>query len=241
MIRNFSVNGLPVSAQYTQDSIDGVFLPLLQTLTRMQKELGRRLIVLMAGPPAMGKSTLCCFLEALSRETESLTPVQCVGLDGFHYSNEYLLSHTAIVDGNETALRSIKGAPETFNVSSLAALLASADPIFPIYDRQLHESVPNVIPVTEDILIVEGNWLLLDSAPWNALPCDFSVFLQPEDTNQLLERALNRKIAGGFDPEAARAFVYRSDRRNIEYCIDHSRRADLTLLIYANGHMEVMK
>lgn len=238
--RDFTVNGLSVRAEYDPESIRGVLLPLLSQLTQLQKALDRRMIVLMAGPPAMGKSTLCCFLEALSRETEGITPVQCVGLDGFHYSNAYLSAHTAIVDGAEVSLRSIKGAPETFDVAALSALLNQRSPVFPIYDRTIHESVPNRVPITEDILIIEGNWLLLDMPGWNTLPRDHSIFLFPEDIELLLRRALARKIAGGFDPEAARAFVQRSDRRNIEFCLEHSCHADTRILIRATGHMEVL-
>ena len=39
---NVLINGLEVNAVYSRDSIEGIFLPLLRKLTKMQKEKGRR-------------------------------------------------------------------------------------------------------------------------------------------------------------------------------------------------------
>lgn len=239
--RLFLVNGLQVHAKYSLENRDRLFIPMLRSFTERQKQLGRRMIVFMAGPPAMGKSTLCLYLEALSRETPGLTPIQCLGLDGFHYSNAYLESHTTTRGGRTVSLRSIKGAHETFDAAALAQLLSQKDPLFPVYDRRIHESISNAIPVTEKILIIEGNWLLLDMFPWASIPHDASIFLHPEDPESLIEKALQRKIAGGFDPEEARVFVNRSDRYNIEFCLNHSRSADHEILVHNNGYMEVYK
>lgn len=239
--RLFLVNGLQVHAKYSLENKDRLFIPMLRSFTERQKQLGRRMVVFMAGPPAMGKSTLCLYLETLSREIPELIPIQCLGLDGFHYSNAYLESHTALRGGQSVSLRSIKGAHETFDAPALMQLLSQEAPMFPVYDRRIHESIPNAIPVTEDILIIEGNWLLLNMLPWSSIPHDASIFLHPEDPESLVERALQRKIAGGFDPDAARAFVNRSDRYNIEFCLEHSRSADYEILVHTNGYMEVCK
>lgn len=237
---SFSVNGLPVRARYRDEDIRDILLPLLRVLTEKQRHLDRRMIVFMAGPPAMGKSTLNCFLSDLSRSDPDLTPIDALGMDGFHYSNAYLNSHSIIQNGNEIVLRSIKGAPETFDVRLLAEKLLTPNAAFPIYDRKLHESVPDAVLPSEKILLIEGNWLLLDEAPWNTLPCDCSIFLRPGSPDALLDRCVARKIAGGFDPDLARAFVDRSDRKNIETCLTRSRRADLEILIRSNGDMEVI-
>lgn len=236
----FNINGLQIHAQYRQTDIESILIPMLHSFSEKQKRLGKRMTVFLAGPPAMGKSTLCTLLEKLSHTTPGVTPVQYLGLDGFHFPNAYLEANTAERDGQIVSLRSIKGAPETFDAAALKELLTQNDPVFPIYDRRIHESVPNAVPVKEKILIIEGNWLLLDMPPWNSIPCDASVFLYPEDTHLLLDRALSRKIAGGFDPERARSFVNRSDRSNIEYCLKYSRRADINIMVRRNGQMEVL-
>ena len=64
---------------------------MVRRLDRMQREKGERLVVFLAAPPATGKSTLAAFLAGLSQKF-SCMPVQAVGLDGFHYQQEYILT-----------------------------------------------------------------------------------------------------------------------------------------------------
>ena len=180
----FQVNGLMIAAEFDARDREKIFLPLLRRLTALQRERGRRIAVFLAAPPAAGKSTLCCYLEKLSREEAELTPVQTVGIDGFHYTQAYLESHSLVRDGAEISLRKIKGAPETYDVPALAALLARVElpgQRWPLYDRRIHDPVPEAVEIREQILIVEGNWLLLDEAPWRDLRCDYSIFLRAGD------------------------------------------------------------
>lgn len=237
--RSFRVNGLEINAQFGEQDVDKIYLPLLRKLSQMQKEKGKRLIVLLAAPPAAGKSTLCCYLEALSRECAELTPVQCVGLDGFHYPNSYLDAHSAIINGREIPLRLIKGSPESFDVSALAEKLTLArenDVFFPIYDRRIHDPLPDAVQITEKILIVEGNWLLLDEGAWRDLTCDYSIFLRMGDENQL-ERIVRRKMQGGISEKEALRSVRENDWPNICRCMAHSRRGDLNLAWDINGNL----
>ena len=78
-----TINGVKVLAQYTQRSVDEIFLPLLNALSSLQREKGRRILVMLAAPPGSGKSTLLSFFERLSRDT-----IQVIGMDGFHRRQE---------------------------------------------------------------------------------------------------------------------------------------------------------
>ena len=53
----FKVNGFEMTAVYNEDTIQKVFLPLLKQLQQLQKEKKERIIVFMAAPPAVGKTT----------------------------------------------------------------------------------------------------------------------------------------------------------------------------------------
>ena len=231
----FLVNGLEIRAEFRKRDRDEVFIPLLRTLSKLQREKQRRIIVFLAAPPAAGKSTLCLYLEKLSREIPGLIPVQSVGIDGFHYTNEYLRSHFIDRDGETIPLSRVKGAPETYDVAKLAACLADPGAKWPVYSRKLHEPVENALEISEDILILEGNWLLLNEEPWNRLSCDYSVFWAADDPCQL-ERVVQRKVMGGFDEAQAREFVMQNDLPNIRRCMEHSRRGDLNI----NSRMEVL-
>jgi len=235
----FNVNGLEIRAAFSKRDRDNVFIPLLRTLAGLQRQKGRRIIVFLAAPPAAGKTTLCLYLEKLSREMKGLIPARSVGIDGFHYRNEYLSSHFIERNGEILPLSRIKGAPETYDVEKLRFCLEHPDAKWPVYSRRLHEPVENALEIREDILILEGNWLLLDEAPWNTLKCDYSVFWAADSPEQL-ERVVQRKIMGGFGEDEAREFVMRNDLPNIRRCMERSRRGDLNIAINREGFMEVI-
>ena len=67
---SININGIDVDATYSDKSIKEIFNPLLEHLTALQKEKGRRILVLLAAPPGAGKSTLVSFLQTLSEGVE---------------------------------------------------------------------------------------------------------------------------------------------------------------------------
>lgn len=238
---SFCVNGLDVRASFDTDARDGIFLPLLERLTELYHKSSRRVVAFLAAPPGAGKSTLGCYLEALSRRHDGLAALQCVGLDGFHLPNAVLDARTIDVGGACVPLRSIKGAPETFDADALKRCLDSSredGQRWPVYDRRLHDPVPDAVAITGEILLVEGNWLLLDEEPWRALSCDLTIFIRAE-ADELTSRLIRRKTAGGLDEAAAREFVLRSDMNNIRRCLDRARRADVELGV-RDGRWEVI-
>ena len=234
------INGLPVSAHYSQESIDGIFLPFLRKLTELQKKLGRRIFVLLAAPPGAGKSTLCEFLKYLTAQDDSLLPVTVIGMDGFHHRQEYLLSHTALRDGKEIPLVSIKGAPVTFDLPLLTERMkrvaAGEECGWPAYNRLTHNPQENAVAVTGNIVLLEGNYLLLDEPGWRELKelADFTVKIVA-DAEDLRPRLVARKTASGVSPEAACEFVEHSDLWNAQLCLEHSLPADLTLFLQHDG------
>ena len=234
-----TVNGLPQHIRYNIDTVEGLFLPLLRRLTQMQRCAGRRVIAFLAAPPATGKSTLLQFLEQLVREHADLTQMQALGMDGFHYPNRYLETHTILRDGVEIPLKSIKGAPETFDVPALAAKLRAAKngrTLFPVYDRRIHDVVPDALTVDAPILFVEGNWLLLDEEPWRGIrpPADYAVRIDA-DSALLRDRLIARKVQGGLSEAEATAFCEASDARNVERFAAHAGAADEVWRMEADG------
>lgn len=168
----FKVNGFEMTAVYNEDTIQKVFLPLLKQLQQLQKGKKERIIVFMAAPPAVGKTTLCEFLEYLSKQDQEFTDIQALGLDGFHYHSDYINSHDAIVLGEKVPMKQVKGCPETYDTEKLRQKLEKIkieDILWPIYDRNLHDVVENQIKVTKDIILIEGNWLLLKQEPWKSM------------------------------------------------------------------------
>lgn len=227
------INGFTISADYEQEDMETIFLPLLRKLSEFQKEKKRRLLVFLAAPPAVGKSTLASVLAHLSRADEQLCEIQDIGLDGFYYPQRYLDSHTMLKDGIRIPLRDVKGCPETFDIKKLTEalrIIRDQDITWPVYDRNLHDVFEDQIQISKDILLLEGNWLLLQEEGWKELKqfCDYSIFIQAEE-DMLKQRLIERKIQGGLSRSEAIAFYERSDGRNVSRVLQHSMQADLTL------------
>ncbi len=231
-----NMNGIDVNARYSEDSVKELFLPLLERLTRMQREKKGRLMVFLAAPPGAGKSTLCSFLQKLSEEHEEFADVQAIGMDGFHRRQEYLKSHTTIKDGKEILMVEIKGAPVTFDLELLRDRITDVlekDQVgWPGYDRHLHNPVEDAVTVSKDIVLLEGNYLLLDEDGWRELSelADYTIFIKA-DEDKLRTRLIDRKEKSGNSLEVATRFVDYSDMANVHLCLEKSKRADLTLVL----------
>ena len=229
-----NINGIDVNARYTEENINGIFIPLLQELTHLQKTKKKRILAFLAAPPGAGKSTLVSFLQKLSAEDPDLVNVQAIGMDGFHRRQEYLLSHTIVRDGKEISMVDVKGTPETFDLEKLedAIRRISSGEVcgWPLYDRLLHNPVEDAIQVDGDIILLEGNYLLLNYDGWERLSsyADYTISIKAEE-RMLKERLVSRRIASGHFSAGAEEFVKFSDMYNARLCLEHSKEADLSL------------
>ena len=110
------VNGFDVEARYDDATVETVLLPLLAEIGARARAVPERLIVFLAAPPATGKSTLAAFLERLAAQTPELPRIQAVPMDGFHFHQDYILSHAVTRGGEIIPMKRVKGAPDTFDV-----------------------------------------------------------------------------------------------------------------------------
>lgn len=179
-----------------------------------------RFLTALAGPPGSGKSTLAAELVAALGAGAKAVP-----MDGFHYDDRVLI---------QRGLRARKGAPETFDAAGFLHLLQRLrdedEVAIPHFDRDLEISRAGADIVTPDdrLLIVEGNWLLLDEAPWNAARYDLTVFIDVPEA-ELDRRLLDRWAHFGKTPEQARAWIDGNDLPNIRRCIAGSRGAEVSI------------
>ena len=238
MIMNYSadINGITVNATYSDTTVNEVFIPLLMHLAQLHHEKQRRILVMLAAPPATGKSTLVSFLEHLARSVIPEKRLQAVGMDGFHLRQSYLLSHTVEVDGKSVPMASIKGAPITFDPDALTRKISEVTEgnscRWPHYDRQLHDPADDAITIDADIVLIEGNYLLLDADGWRDLSryADYTISLTA-DEEMLRRRLIRRKMKTGMTREDAERFVASSDMRNVRLCLDKTMKADLELSV----------
>jgi pantothenate kinase len=129
-------------------------------LTRARELAARpsRVLLGLAGAPAAGKSTLAAQLAASVRGSV------VVPMDGFHLPTPVLTDRGEVAD---------RGAPHTFDAAGFVSLLQAlraGDAVWaPEFDRAAGEPVPDAIavPAHAPLVIVEGNYLLLDTPPWD--------------------------------------------------------------------------
>ena len=239
-----TINGITADVRYADADIEEIFLPLLRQLNALYEEKQRRILVLLAAPPGAGKSTLLDMLCRLCAAHPELRPLTAIGMDGFHRYQQYLLTHTAERDGQQVPMVRIKGAPVTFDLPLLTqrmARIAAGEVIgWPVYDRLLHDPVEDAVTVDGDIVLLEGNYLLLEEDGWKELRrfADYTARITA-DPALLRRRLIDRRMATGVEAAPAAEFVDRSDMYNVRLCLERTGTADLTLHLTDDGRYTV--
>jgi pantothenate kinase len=191
--------------------------------------LDGRIVVAIIGPPGAGKSTIAAQLA------ENLgAGVTVLPMDGFHLPQARLV---------ELDRRDRMGAPDTFDVPGFRATLISVRRGFgtsghpvdaPGFDRDLEEPVPRAIRIGPEIrcVIVEGNYLLLDSDGWErtASMFDLSFFVELERETRL-ERLVARHEQFGKSPTEALAWALGPDEANAVLVETTAARADYRIAL----------
>lgn len=178
---------------------------------------GQRRLLGLVGPPGAGKSTLA--EQLLDRFGPQ---AQVVPMDGFHLAQ---------VELERLGRAHRKGAPDTFDAHGYVALLrrlrqqAPDEVIYaPAFRREIEEPVAGAIAVQPQtrLIITEGNYLLLDTFPWNCVAaCLDEVWYVDVDDNLRRQRLADRHVRFGRTPQAAQAWVAQTDEPNarvIEQC-----------------------
>ena len=197
-----------------KNKADKLAAELLDTLS--DSPARSRYFLGITGCPAAGKSVLSRELadEINFRTGDDLAVI--IPMDGFHLPNNIL---------EERGLIKSKGAPETFDADSFVELInrlhefPDQSIMCPAYDRRTHDPVENAITIQPGnrLIIVEGNYLLLNISPWNTIHTKMNeVWYIDAPLQTVKERLFHRHISGGASKDEAERKVASVDLPNAE-------------------------
>ena len=176
----------------------------------------------LAGAPGSGKTRLAAALS------ERLGEMLCViPMDGYHY----YLGELDLMDNSQQA-HARRGAPFTFNATKFVGTLISSrkrgEGSFPGFDHRVGDPVEESIRLDKGtpIVLVEGNYLLLDEEPWCQLRqhvFDETWFLNVA-VAECNRRVRERLIKTGLTEAQAQLRVETNDSINAKLVIEASTR-----------------
>lgn len=196
-----------------------------------KKNENKRFLLGITGGPGAGKSTLADLLMKKTNEVLQQERAVVIPMDGYHYHNDVLV---------EKGTLPLKGIPQTFDSQRFVTLIKeiasdnTATMYCPAYDRALHNPVEDsiVIENKHKIIIIEGNYLLLGTYPWNELAdlFDESWFIDTPLTITK-ERLISRHVLTGRSVEEALRKINSTDAPNAELIIQARHRATKVITV----------
>ena len=156
-------------------------------------------------------------------------------MDGFHLDDRIL---------EPRGLLARKGAPETFDfggfIAAVRRVRAEPSVMLPVFDRTREIAIAGAQEIRGDtrIVIVEGNYLLLDEEPWCDLASlwDLTVFLDVPMA-ELERRLIDRWLSHGFDQLAAETRARGNDIPNAVRVVGAALPADLVIGPHVPAHL----
>ena len=175
-----------------------------------------RYMVGVAGAPGSGKSTLAKQVVHIINAIQEEECAVMVPMDGYHYTKAQL-------DGfdNPAEAHARRGAHWTFDAEGFVrkveelAYTTGESIDAPTFDHGQGDPVARGICIERHhgIVIVEGNYLLLDIEPWNRLIFNETWFIDC-DIEESMKRVYTRQTRNGVPPRESRHRIETNDRPN---------------------------
>jgi pantothenate kinase len=215
----------------TNAAVPEIVARYTQILLKASASKNGRYLLGLTGSPASGKSTFSAQLVAEVNAALSQNKAIVVPMDGYHYSNEEL---------DVKGLKPLKGIPATFDAQGFVDLIRqlkteySKSVFAPLFDRSIEASIQNGIEVEpqHEIIVSEGNYLLLDEQPWNELRELFDeIWFIDSTVDVLIPRLTLRHKEGGRNDKETKIKMESTDLPNARLIEATKSRANRVITI----------
>ena len=204
------------------DTFASLALEVLSNVAKVPP--GQQFWLAIVGAPGSGKSTLSA--ELLRRfSTGSEAGAVVIPMDGYH---RYRAELNVMPD--PAAAHRRRGAPFTFHaekfVSDLTLARESGAGWFPSFNHRVGDPVENDVAMdtTHRLVIVEGNYLLLDDEPWRQLQRLFDQTWFLDVSFDVIQKRITKRFqAIGLTPEAAESRFFGNDLLNAKLVVEQCR------------------
>jgi pantothenate kinase len=195
----------------SQMTAEEIAKELHQKLENLKPE--QRFMLGIVGYPGAGKSTAAHAIVESFNRLRGTEDAIVVPMDGFHLSNEEL---------EKLDLLALKGIPETFDAAGFVELLrrlrnGDGTVCAPLFERSIEASIQGALAIHPEhrLLVVEGNYLLLNDPPWNDIRSLLNeVWFIDTTLETVYDRLVERHKQGGRTEEGAIEKVQTTDMRN---------------------------
>lgn len=225
------------------DEIYNLLAERLVPVAAAESHLNFKHIVGLCGPPGAGKSTVASQVASRVNElwvqrssffnelVESPEVAIVVPMDGFH-----LYRHQLDVMEDPVEAFSRRGCPWTFDPERLLRCLTNlrnkGSACVPSFDHGMGDPIEDDIFVSlqHKVVIVEGNYLLLDEDVWRDISSVFDEkWFIDVDIDKAMQRVVKRHMSTGMPLDVAQWRVDYNDRPNAELVMNSKKRADLII------------
>ena len=212
-----------------EDNLPDITIKELENILIKKCKQKKRVILAIAGPPTSGKSTIAKkIFEHFNLKQHDFSSI--LPMDGFHYDDTHLIS---------AGLRDRKGAIETFDFGGFYNTLKrirdmnEQEVAVPVFDREIEiaRAGARIVSSNVSLIIVEGNYLLIDLYPWSQLRSffDVKVFLNVPKII-VRERLINRWKHYKIPSDEINKKLEKNDLPNAELIYTRSSGADYLMV-----------
>ncbi len=244
----FDVDGRPMHMQIHVNEWTERWRPLLEYMHHKHVEHPRRLMVAIGGPPGSGKSYIAEQISWIIGK--GLLPgcfCTTLPMEGFFYPHQYLRQNYRKTSEGNISLADVKGGPDTYDVASMKISLerlktAQDEDIFwPGFNKDYNDVIPRLYRVSSsfNVILVQGDFLLLDRGPYSGLPGLFDARIYIESpAAAVISHLMQRHILNGSTEFAAKERLKKIDLPNAR--IAESTRTGADLIIERNTLEELV-